>query len=109
MNEEQFRNIFENLGNGGFGGFTQNIQQQCPRDYRMKIYLGSAIVQEQTFSLIEPQAYQQFRNMWMQVGHSPQPLKCIIEYDYYKWDGSILFVDKIEYENQTFVKGSKGE
>jgi len=81
------------------GLFGFNPFEQDETDYSLKVYLGDAIVNQGNVQGWMG-AQQNMAQMVQQIANERQPMKVSCSRNYYKWDGSLMHEEYLEFSNK---------
>lgn len=88
----------------GFNPFEQ--MQQDTTEYTLKVYLGDAVVNQGTIQG-RMGAQQNMMQIIQQLSNERQPMKAVCSRNYYKWDGSLLHEETLEFSNKVWDNAHK--
>jgi len=93
---------------GFFNGFEEfsGFQQQVLLLFKIQIWLGDALVDNQQMQTSEQMAEIQFKQIIMQLANDPRPMKARISIDYQLEDGKMT-EDSIEFTNKVWDNAHK--
>ena len=83
------------------GLFGFNPIEQDETDYSQKVYLGDAIVNHGNVKGWMG-AQQNMVQMVQQIANERQPMKVVCSRNYYKWDGSLMHEEYLEFSNKVW-------
>ena len=72
-------------------------------DILIEIYLGTALVQQQQYTMPLKMAMAQINQLYNQVGNDPRPMRAVVKTPYYTEESKLL-INQSELFNNTYVK-----
>ena len=73
------------------------------REISIEVYLGTALVQQQSVQMPLQMAMAQINQLYNQVGADPRPMRIVVKTPYYTDEGKQL-INQSELFNNTYVK-----
>lgn len=71
--------------------------------FSVEIYLGTALVQQQSYQMPLPVAMTQINQLYNEIGNDPRPMRAVVKTPYYTEEGKML-VNQSELFNNTYIK-----
>ena len=73
------------------------------REISIEVYLGTALVQQQSVQMPVQMAMAQINQLYNQVGADSRPMRVVVKTPYYTDEGKLL-INQSELFNNTYVK-----
>ena len=71
--------------------------------FSVEIYLGTALIQQQSYQMPLPIAMTQINQLYNEIGNDPRPMRTVVKTPYYTEEGKML-INQSELFNNSYVK-----